>query len=444
MTTKIAVRPGTLPVAGLKERLAQANQLRLAPNKAHDMWRQCQLPEKLIITAADFVEFAIDSGLAYSLAWLDAAAHIQIDGQGVPSIKVEGVWTSWNTLKKQIFYDREKKQLTSKNNQHCFYIYTSQRGLVPVDRGSYSLFPVHKLTPTEHQAIREAGLGFWKTHPEVDEGISKECVLQFVQTTREPFARNWLTENCLDAGSQHTGIRLVDIEGNLYSFGLKVSSELIEYVQAHPLSFLASGYGQVAFPDYEETRVYYYQRVTTVPITKERFESIVAFVNQVIEAKGIRFCQTKPNCNTFGVAIGRLAGLEIDTEMTLPEVLVAGLPSIGQLPLIGRVVQAAQSVFAMISSYTPRFVTYVPRKIVALTCNIILSVFGAMREGEPVRRPEKIGEFVRFSRLINSVYDLFDEEKIKMNHSYKMVAWQRKHGSATKEFFYEGRPKLHL
>jgi hypothetical protein len=107
------------------------------------------------------------------------------------------------------------------------------------------------------------------------------------------------------------------------------------------------------------------------------------------------------------------------------------------------VVQAAQKVFETVFSYTPRFVTYIPRKIVALTCNLIFSFFGAMREGEPERGPLKIGEFTSFSRLIGSVYDLFDEEKIKMNHSYKMVAWQRKHASGTREFLYDRRPKLH-
>ncbi|MBS0656000.1 MAG: hypothetical protein JSR46_09500, partial [Verrucomicrobia bacterium] len=176
-------------------------------------------------------------------------------------------------------------------------------------------------------------------------------------------------------------------------------------------------------------------------------------------ADGVRFSILQQNCNTFVVHVASLAGIEIDTRMTAPELLKKALPDMKRIPAVGTVLEAISSVvepiFQLLDSVAPVVLKqaisaigdallFIPQKIATLFLNSILVCNGAAVEAEPVRNKGLNDErFPDFPVLIGSIKDFFTEGKSDMHHTWKLVEWQQKQSSTT-TYRYEDVPQIHI
>jgi hypothetical protein len=433
-------------------------------------WVELGFSPKIISSHPDCVAFLFTSHLVYSIASFhnsfELGSAIELDQDDHPLIKMDGKWCRWEQIKQLIDYDPTHASLIAKGNPAICYNYIHPDGIVQKDYAAYDkLYPVAQLSQTQHAELQAHAKQFWNTNSEIDPEENKDCVLQIVTTRRDICRRNWFTENLLDNIPEHVHMRVIDKQGRLYSFGMKVaSSAAAEVYKSVPFTYLTTAPSTITTPDFEESRKFDERRVTSIPLTEERKTAILEYIEKT-NSKGVSFNYAKQNCSKLAEIVLAKAGVKISTRLTFNRLLMRLLPSPSRLPIVGvlfkianavaaavsrlfaRVVQAIPAPIKRIYSVCIEYLLHVPQTIQAIFNNTLALILGAGRTtSQTVQTPHDTkhddNNLTIFPRLINNFKDFFTYEKSHSYFSPLMVEWQLKQAS-THIYTYD-KPRMYI
>ncbi len=435
--------------------------------KGQKKWLQLGFSEAMLSTHAACVSFLLRSGVAFSIATFKEATakgigiHDVLVENGEPMIRVQGEYMPWSVLRQKFELDARSGKIISKTNPAELYTYSSPQGLVKSKSTPYPLYPIEQLSPQELKSLQEHAKVF-------QDDPLKNCVLQVVTTSDYAFSPSWLVEGINEAHPKHTSIRLVDNEGKVFSLGLELAKAFEEYVQADPMSCMATGYAKVGTPDYRDTRSFDEKLITNIPIDEKTLKAIIAFANSINKGEGVRFSIAKQNCNTFGVVALGLAGITVDARVTVADMVGRMAPKCSAIPVVGgalswlksKVTSVVAPLFSYLQAYTPpllkktltfasNVVSYIPKKLGTLFVNSIFLLFGAANEAQTLLYTSPQNEastphgLASFATSIPSWTGLFDDENSLIFHPYKLLDWQKEQKS-TIYYSPSAIPKMHL
>lgn len=433
-------------------------------------WKGLGFCETIAQDHPDCARFLLSTGLAFQIAMFQNSSNTEAfakDTDNHPMLKMNGQYTRWDTLNSMFDYDPVQECLIAKGQPAIGYNYIYPDGIVQKHKSKFdAIYPVYEITQDESKNLLKHANKYFENNPEIDPGERKDCVLQVVTTKRDPFARNWFTENILDNSYEHVTLRLIEPSGKVYSFGAKLPIVESTMVFDHlPFTFAATANANITTVDYEESRRFEERRVTSIPLTLKRKEAILEYVNKT-NREGIRFNYLRQNCNKFGQVVLGIAGVEVNTRISAMGLFWRMLPSVTRLPVAGpvfrlanKVCRAVGSIFNKLANLIPSpvkwffskvklVVTFVPCKIGTLFLNTLVMILGASKKTMPLA-PPKVHESTMqdnrlspFNQLIDTFSEFFDDEKSDSYVSALMVEWQKKQKS-THIFTYD-KPQMYM
>lgn len=428
--------------------------------KAQKKWVKLGFDSAMVDFDPLAVRFAVETGLAVAVAmYKDASSSLEGDPMGFKlngkqlMFLVEGSWTSVEEISKKIPYSKEEKRFIGWNIVHPL-------GFVPVGNINYQrLYPIAKLRPEIYTQLAHEASAFWKRREEVDEGQEKPYILQVLTTGRPWFPdRPWWGANLDDHSPEHSSARLIAPNGDVYSFGTKMFVSDAEHI-TQIANIMTTADTRVATPDYEEPKSSHEKRITSIPMTKERFDAICDYVSEA--TKGFPFNFAKANCARFVCSVMSIAGVSVDIKMTVGEFLAGCTPNLADIPVVGkplahvslRVASVAGPILDLIRAFLryvlPRFVhrfcaTIVRavhecgRLIGAFIAHLIaITFFGAARSlvseektYASNRGPTAETALPTATRLLGWK-DLFHPGALMFYHALKLRRWQEAQASTT-------------
>lgn len=414
-------------------------------------WVDAGFDERLVETDPDSVAYIVETDLLYTLAMFRDAQALDGERSVVRFVndkvefKVERQWVSLRDLKGRIPYSKLEQRFIGWNCTH-------PDGFVRYDDTTYeTLYPIAKIRPEVHRNIVRQGQKFWDGREDYDEGKEKPFVLQVITTGRPCFPDSWALWNAEEHTPEHSSARLIGPDGSVYSFGTKMRPADAERVTKIS-NILSTAESRVPTPDYEETRRSHEKRVTSIALTKERFESICRYVEA--STKGFPFNFANANCAWFVTTLMALGGVEVDVRMTSSEFVSGCLPSLRDVPLIGKPLANVASSVALVAvpiiDLIGAFLRYiVPRciqKVCAFVTNgvsqlfrivgafvtnlIALALLGAGRTyiPEETRYQQNRGAdgplALPTATCLMGWKDLFNPNALVFNHALKLKQWQ--------------------
>ena len=264
---------------------------------------------------------------------------------------------------------------------------------------------------------------------------------------------SWWAKNLEGTVPQHAFTRLIDQMGNVFSFGTRSPYSKEQSGTSGLTSFLTTWSTHLRAPDYLELLECPLRRVTTIPLTQERFDLIIEFANSLNSGSGIRFNFLRQNCVRIVQAFLYLAGIDINTKTTLPSVAYAMLPSGADCPLIGHtlskvttcsltLLRPMSSCIGDLYSAAPEQVKttihhvanaalYLPRTVSALALSTLTVCLGSGRmkprdESEQKHQEDTIDNDLRvtsFRRLV-TFRNCTDPKTFTLFHNFKLIEWQ--------------------
>ena len=461
----VLLRPAAAPAVDAErvDPMARAALVSSSPEDVDLMekWNALQLTCDPV--GIEDIRFMMTSKLAFSIALFknstgqgqERHALRALDGQ--VCMKQEGAWVPLSVIRANLEYDPRQDKLVSKGQANVVWSYLSPNGLVKFDRYNYNALPVvEELSPAEHATILgEAQSFWWAEQPEVDVGQEKKCVLQVISTNRV-HSDDWATENLARGYPEHATFRVISPDGKVYSFGFQMEKQeensiFKDKFFPYPLTFLKTTETKITAPDYEEARPYRLKRVTSIPMTPERMENILAFIAEQ-NKNGVTFNFIRQNCATLASELIGKAGIANKPERwTLGHGLASLFPEWSKVPYIGAplafvmhaINYVSKAIFDGMKKYTPEPIQtiggFIPRKISALIANTFLLTLGgrlvskkheeSMNAGTTEDDLDNRRGFTCFSRLISSVGDMFRDDLSDLDAHQCLGDWQIKQAS---------------
>jgi hypothetical protein len=414
-------------------------------------WVEAGFEECIVETDPEAVAYAVQTGLVHTLAMFrDAKA---LDGEpltirvlnGKVLFKVERQWLELKDFKGRVSYSTQERRFIGWN-------YVHPDGFIRRDNTRYeNLYPIARLNSDVYHRILYQAQGFWRGREDFDEGHEKPFVLQVITTGRPCFPDWWMLRNVDEHTPEHSSARLIGPDGSVYSFGTKMLPPGADRV-TQVTNILSTAQTHVSTPDYEESRSSHEKRVTSIALTEERFEAICRYVETA--AEGFPFNFATANCARLVTTLMTLAGVEVDVSMTPGEFLAGCLPTLSDVPLIGKPMSNVASAVALVAvpiidlvsallryivprciqraySWVVQGVAHLLRIAGAFVTNLIaLAVFGAGRtyipEGtryQPNRGAEGPLALPTATSLL-TWKDLFRPGALMFNHALKLKQWQ--------------------
>lgn len=434
--------------------------------KIEKKWEKLGLPPSILESHADCARFLVRSGIAFNIVGYretcgNADVHdVKLDHDGHPMIKVQGVFKRWDLIKQQLTYDEKSDKVLSifypgSIAQGWSYLHPS--GLEPKDRlNNDRIVPFYRITNDERNRVATHAQKFYEKNDEVDVGVRKDWVVQFHTSPRRqyvssmpPIPQNPLLDNVVRNLNTHIVMRLIAPNGDVYSSGLEMDLDSQNFLWENGLAkFLGTVTAQVnKTGDYEEFRPHTGRLVTSIPLTSQRADNIVNFLNDLGD---VRFNFLRQNCSNLMGIVSKMAGYDIPMQTTVKETLIDMLPDLKYIPVIGPAAHKVNQVFlkfkAGISYITPGFIKnvvtlisdvvfFIPRKMATFAINLIIKYFGgatmlhALPENTEEEELYNAGRFLNFSRLIRGWTDLFKEQTQEVYHSKYFVEWQKEQKS---------------
>ena len=422
-------------------------------------WVSAGYDEGVLTTDPEAVRFAVETEVLYTILMFQESADM-LDGEmltikivdGKALFKVQGEWLPYESFKGYIRYSAEERRFVGWNFVH-------PDGFVPVDSVNFSsVYPIAKLKPEVYSRVVEQANKFWnQDQNEIDPSVPKGYVLQVMTTGRDCFPKSWLLRNLEEYAPEHSSTRLITPDGYVYSFGTRMRPVDADRV-TKLTNILTTAITHVPVPDYEEPRSADEKRVTFIPITKERFDSICSYVNEA--NRGFPFNFANANCARFVQSIMKLAGVTVNITMTPPQFLFGCLPSLYQVPVIGKPLERVMTTVSYVATpifdgIAAVFLCLVPplltkiwevctwaaveilKRIRGVFFNFVaVCLFGAGRtymtlgriETEKQKEPEKTG-LPNSSRLLNW-WNFFCPDAIVFYHAAKLKEWQKRQYSS--------------
>ncbi len=374
-------------------KLSQQPEMVEKDAKLAKKWESLGLPASVLQYHSDCVRFLIESKLVFDIVGFketcgDANVHdIKLDTDGHPMIKMQGRFVRWETIARELEYDPKTDKVKSRGyagNIVQAWSYFHPQGLVPIDRFNYDeVFPVYELPQGEYDRLLALSKKFYEDNPEKDPGIPKDCIVQFFTSPRrQGIPEHPLLANLHRNAPVHIGVRLITADRKVYSFGYQMPSEEQQFVLSNFLStFLATAETKVSMRDYEEFRDHEGRITTSIPLSSQRSQNIIAFLNSLND-KQLRFQFTRQNCSSLMQEVMQRAGYEVKIRTTAKAILLDALPYLNQFPVIGGLVGKVETCAMRILKALPKFISkpikwadaiafYIPRKIGTILTNLL-------------------------------------------------------------------------
>jgi hypothetical protein len=454
-----------------KKNIAQKPKLVEEDEKIVKKWGNLKLPKSILTNHIDFARFLMESGLAFKIVGYRETCRnshlhdVKLDSDGQPMIKVQGAFKRWDVIKKELSYDSKQNRIFSLAYRGSIvqsWTYLSPNGLVPIDRLNHKQIPIYQLNEQERQRVLSHARKFYNTNEEIDPGVPKDWVVQFHTSPRRQFVASIpplpdhpLLDNLARNLNTHIVMRLIAPNGDVYSFGLEMPTDSQEFLWENGMAkFLGTVPARICVGDYEEFRPYKERFVTNIPLSAQRAENILSFINH---SGDVRFNFLRQNCASLMHIVLKQTGYDIETQTTVKDLLIDILPDIKHIPLVGSILDQINQVFkkavSMLYSHTPKLfiaagsmIFYVPlkismvpihvlSKISTVAINTFISYFGggkmlsALPDGVPEDDFYNAKRFLNFSRLIRSWTDLFKEQTLELYHSKYFIDWQKQQES---------------
>lgn len=432
---------------------AGGNPVRPADPSTARLWQRLGFPQEILDNSPECAEFLKQSRLVYAIkgyqnSWnnelpLEMQQGIRVDEHdGHPLIFFEGNWTRWDNIEPRLTYDADKQAIVSVNNREEVWEYYYPAGLsvLPSDR----LVPIYKLTQEQLERLREI------SGAEPDQAMLQTFTGRYDMGIPDtPLLRNLKRQV-----PSHVAVRFIHPLGTVYSIGYGMDSSR---VRAHSTvsGVLATSNTFLKSMDPAEFRPFSRREVTTIALTEERRQELWEKWNQQMVGP-LRFNFAQQNCAVFGAEQLRIAGEEVDTQMTMSGLLYASLPNLSDIPFVGGLLDRIHKVVEAAFEYVPQpilwvfsfaysILTYIPSKVATVAINTISMGFGSSYEMDVVEEAEAQSPEPRRSmrRLIDTWSDLFDDEIPRFAYSSPVTEWQERQGNRNVSFAYDG-PKLYV
>ena len=423
-------------------------------------WVEAGFDETIVETDPEAVSYAVETGLIYTLAMfrdapaLDKGSPVVRFEGGRALFKVEGQWATAEEVKAKIPYSKEEKRFIGWNCIH-------PDGFVQHDDTIYtSLYPIATIRPDVYARVLRQGQEFWAGREDADEGKEKPYVLQVMTMGGRYFPNSWCTKNLEDMIPGHSSVRLIGPDGSVCSFGTHFRASDADRVWRD--HFLTTVETHVPMPDFMESRPSCEVRVTSIAITKDRFESICRYSEEA--AKGFPFNYATANCTRFGTTLMALCGVEVDTRTTAGEIISKIPPSLSDVPFIGRPLSRLAAAVAVVAVpiidltgallrfvlprclrlayvFVVREVSHVMKSMGAFITNLLaMTLLGAGRtfipkgvHYQPNRGADGPLALPTSTRLM-TWRDLLNPDALVFYHSSKLKHWQLAQRNATTVF----------
>ncbi len=481
-------------------KISGAPDIKTLDEKIAQKWKTLDLPPSILESHADCARFLFESGLIFTIVGyresclnrngselkLDADGHpmvrvqgnfvrwellgdrnidyIKLDSDGHPMIKMQGRFVRWETISRELHYDPKSENIKSKGYPGSLvqiWNYCYPQGLVPMDRFNYDrAFPVFELTREQYNRTMQLALKFYETNPEKDQGIPKDCIVQFMTCPRQQLPKHCLLKNANDQYPLHIGMRLITSDRKVYSFGVNMTPEAFAFIYSDLKSnFLTTVDAKITMMDYDEFRPHEGKVVTSIPLTSQRSQNILNFINEQ-NGKQLRFNYTHQNCTSTIHEVLKRAGYDLDLRTTAQNFLYHALPSANQLPVVGPLIAKVEHCMQRIWKATPQRITgsvewtlnvafFVPRKFLTIWTNLLIWKLGASKKITPLQDGVEDEELYdkrgiqTFSSVIRSWTDIFKDETSAVNHARFFLDWQKEQRSTFVDP-YQGRPKFSI
>jgi hypothetical protein len=437
-------------------------------------WAKHGLPASVLENHADFARFLIESKLAFDIVGYRETSQnpnehdVKLDPRdNHPMIKMQGRWVRWETISRELHYDPKDRRIKSRDYPGTLvqvWNYFHPQGLVPVDRINWDqAFPVYELSQEEYQRTRQQALKFYETNQEKDPGIPKDCIVQFSTIDHwnmptklfDKIPVGPLLDNAQRNYPVHISIRLITPDRKVYSFGIEMPPEEYDFIFSDYFStFLATCNGKIGMRDYEEFRPDN-RYVTSVPLTAQRAQNILARLNEIKE-KQYRFQYMRQNCSPLMAEVLQMAGYEVvDMRTSVKDMIIDMFPSLTQIPLIKTISDCANKIWKGLPGlitkpieFTADMLLYFPRKVGTIFTNFLVLKMGGAKKSTPLQDGVEDEEFYDkrkiqyFSSLIRSWTDIFSDEVNTVYHSKYFIDWQKDQRSTFYHTHIKGKPKM--
>ncbi len=430
------------------------------------LWNEkFQLPQSVLENHADCARFLKESGLLYNIVAYregrpgNSHEHdVKLDPLDQhPMIKVQGQYVRWENLAKELHYDETSKKIKSQSYpgsivQSWNYF---QNGLVPIDRNDCEkAFPIWELTQEEYDRGLQQAKEFYKTNPEKDPGLPKDCYVRFYTNDRRALPGNCLLDNAERNFPGHIGIE-VFMDGKMTQFGFALTPEDDAFIMSNPLSnAMATAEGKIGMLDFMALKPYN-KIYTSVPLTKQRAQNILNRVNE-LKGQQLRFQYPRQNCTQLASEVLNIAGYDVDMRTNARDVVLSIFPSLNQIAFIAKIEDAVKRAWNNLPTcvtkpfeFTADVILYVPRKIGTVVTNLLMWKMGGNKKTTPLQTGAEDEEFYdkkgfqSFSTLFRNWKDIFKDETNAVYHSKYFIDWQKNQASTFHDDYEKrGRPKI--
>lgn len=419
-------------------------------------WTDLGLDPVLFHTDKEAARFLVKERLIYSIVGFQRTSAFGkhqtlrlIDGK--IHILVNSKYTPVSELIGKFVYDKAELQFVHQETKKTWN-YLGTTGLTEIDRCTSKEFvPVTKLSSTEMKKLLLHANHF--PHPR--HGKKPTCVLQIVTNPRRaPRVPNTTLLQGIDFLTPvHVSFRLIDQKGNVYSSGFASTAQEDKYNEGRR-NKLATINGMPGILDYEELRQHSGRLVTSIPLTREKFETELTEVKKM-RNKTVRFNIVSQNCSAMAAEVLHHAGIDLDNRLFLGELAHIALPSIANYPLFQAIIQKCLSLREAIARKTAllektasvyataRKALFTPFRILAqFLTNIVLLALGAARHS-PVQEGSYEGVYLHPMKAgINSFKEMFTAKPTIIPHCGPFIKWQLAQ-KTTEVYKYTG-PKLDI
>ncbi len=400
----------------------------------------------------DCVEFLRKSGLLYTIRgyqhtldtsngsldpkMLNMKEGIRLDTDGHPLLLVNGDWMRWENLKHSVEYDPKKKIIVSKNQPSEEWNYFSPNGLC--QRGRYNdLYPIYPLSQNDQATLKAHGEKFFRGN--VPQELQDQKKWHYMQV--------FTSHNSLIAKLSHVGLRLINKEGEVHSFGFETLETDTPFLQQYTVGSYNAG---ITSLDYDEFKPFKSRRVTTIPLTDEQYNQAMERVT-THSKKTLRFNRMHQNCAVYVTDIMNVAGHPVKIDCTLPELILDLGP---RFQTIRKVKNAIKCFFQRIlSPCVIKLITAVRNSVIAIAkrissffTNLLALYFGAGKGSKPdaeikERNLNNNDGLHYFNRLIETWGDTLKNEPAMIYSPARLVNWQLDQAS-TYTHKYDGSPRF--
>jgi hypothetical protein len=419
--------------------------------QAQKDWVGAGFDERIVETDPEAVAYMVETNLLYTAMMFRDAKALGEDRSVVRvfnekmEFKIERRWVSLRDLKGRIPYSDQERRFIGWNCIH-------PDGFVRHDDTKYeNLYPIARLEQGAHRNIVRQGQKFWHGREDYDEGKEKPFVLQVITTGRPCFPDSWALWNADEHTPEHSSARLIGPDGSVFSFGTRMGPSDAEQV-TKITNILSTAETYVPTPDYEETRRSHEKRVTSIAITKEKFEAIRRYVEAA--TKGFPFNFANANCAWFVTTLMALGGVDVDVRMSPAEFISGCLPTLSNVPLVGEPLSKVASAVALVAvpiiDLIGAFLRYIVPRCIQKACAFVtngihqlfrmvgafitnlvaLAILGAGRTYIPEGtryQPNRGADgplALPTATCLMGWKDLFNPNALSFNHAVKLKRWQ--------------------